>query len=336
MMDFLSRDVLVLTFAALMGIAIMAYVILDGYDLGVGVLMSQAKGHDRDLMIHSIAPFWDANETWLVLGGGILLVAFPVAHGIILNATYLAVLAMLIGLILRGVSFELRIKAPVHLQEFWNFMFTAGSVTAGLAQGFMLGHFVVAFRDDWASLLFAVLVAPCVLSAYTLMGASWLILKTEGELQHRAARWGYQALWLTALGILLVSLATPAVSPRIFARWFSLDRIVIMSPIPIIVVGAVIWLSRWFKQFNAQVHDQRSWIPFVLTVGLFLLSALGLAYSTFPYVVIDQLTIWDAAASPETLKMILLGVVIVLPPIIMYSAFSYRIFKGKSTHLSEA
>jgi cytochrome bd ubiquinol oxidase subunit II len=335
-MEFLDRDILVLIFAALMGIAIMAYVILDGYDLGVGVLLSQAKGKDRDQMIHTIAPFWDANETWLVLGAGVLLVAFPIAHGIILNATYLAVLVMLIGLILRGVSFELRVKAPAHRLELWNHMFAIGSATASLAQGFMLGHFVVAFRDDWASLLFATLVAPCVLSAYTLMGASWLILKTEGEFQHRAARWGYQALWLTALGILLVSLATPAVSPRIFARWFSLDRILIMSPIPLIVMGSVIWLSRWFKQFNADEHDHRSWIPFTLTIGLFLLSGLGLAYSTFPYVVIDQLTIWDAAASSDTLKMILLGVVIVLPPIVLYSAFSYRIFKGKSTHLSEA
>jgi len=335
-MDFLTRDILVLIFAALMGIAIMAYVILDGYDLGVGVLLPQAKGHDRDQMIHTIAPFWDANETWLVLGAGILLVAFPIAHGIILNATYLAVLVMLIGLMLRGVSFELRVKASAHRIEFWNQMFAIGSATAGLAQGFMLGHFVVAFRDDAVSLLFAALVAPCVLSAYTLMGASWLILKTEGELQHRAARWGYQALWLTALGILLVSLATPAVSPRIFARWFSVERILIMSPIPIVVMGSVIWLSRWFKQFDADAHDHRSWIPFVLTVGLFLLSGLGLAYSTFPYVVIDQLTIWDAAASTATLKMVLLGVVFVLPPIIAYSAFSYRIFRGKSTHLFEA
>jgi cytochrome bd ubiquinol oxidase subunit II len=335
-MDFLTRDILVLIFAALMGIAIMAYVILDGYDLGVGVLLPQANGHDRDQMIHTIAPFWDANETWLVLGAGILLVAFPIAHGIILNATYLAVLVMLIGLILRGVSFELREKASAHRIEFWNQMFAIGSATAGLAQGFMLGHFVVAFRDDAVSLLFAALVAPCVLSAYTLMGASWLILKTEGELQHRAARWGYQALWLTALGILLVSLATPAVSPRIFARWFSVERILIMSPIPIVVMGSVIWLSRWFKQFDADARDHRSWIPFVLTVGLFLLSGLGLAYSTFPYVVIDQLTIWDAAASTATLKMVLLGVVFVLPPIIAYSAFSYRIFRGKSTHLFEA
>jgi cytochrome d ubiquinol oxidase subunit II len=335
-MDFLTRDVLVLTFAALMGVAIMAYVILDGYDLGVGVLMSQAKGHDRDQMIHSIAPFWDANETWLVLGTGILLVAFPAAHGMILNATYVAVLIMLIGLILRGVSFELRAKAPSHLAEFWNHVFVFGSATAGLAQGFMLGHFVVAFRDDYASLLFAALVAPCVLSAYTLMGASWLILKTEGDLQRRAARWGRGVLWLTALGIMLVSLATPAVSPRIFARWFSLDRIIIMSPIPIVVAGAVIWLSRWFSQFDGKDHDHRSWIPFTLTIGLFLLSGLGLGYSTFPYVVIDQMTIWDAAASTDTLKMILLGVVIVLPPIILYSAFSYRIFSGKSTHLTEA
>jgi len=202
-MDALSHEHLVLLFGGLMGVAIMAYVLLDGYDLGVGVLLSRSSGRERDEMVNAIAPFWDANETWLVLGAGILLVAFPLAHGIILKELYLPVLAMLVGLILRGTAFELRVKSPPEHLEQWNTLFVVGSATAALAQGFMLGQFVVAFRTDLAAILFACLVAPCLVAGYMLLGAGWLLIKTEGELQRRAAGWGRNALWLTAGGIAL-------------------------------------------------------------------------------------------------------------------------------------
>ncbi|MBU3693244.1 MAG: cytochrome d ubiquinol oxidase subunit II [Rhodocyclaceae bacterium] len=335
-MNVLDHQSLILLFGALMGVAIMAYVLLDGYDLGVGVLLSRSSGHERDEMVNAIAPFWDANETWLVLGAGILLVAFPLAHGIILRELYLPVLVMLVGLILRGTAFELRVKSPPERLEAWNTMFVVGSATAALAQGFMLGQFVTAFRNDFVAILFACLVAPCLVAGYMLLGAGWLLIKTEGELQRRAARWGRGALWLTAGGIGLVSLATPVVSPRIFDRWFSIDLVPLMVAVPVLVLTGVVWLSRWLRDFDPARDDGRAWVPLALTTALFVLSGAGLAYSTFPYLVIDRLTLWDAAASDETLRMILLGVVIVLPPIVLYSVFSYRIFKGKTTHLEES
>jgi len=215
-------------------------------------------------------------------------------------------------------------------------MFVIGSATAALAQGFMLGHFVVAFRTDLAAILFACLVAPCLVAGYMLLGAGWLLIKTEGELQRRAAAWGRNALWLTAGGIGLVSLAAPLVSPRIFDRWFSVDLVPLMVSVPALLLAGVVWLSRWLKAFDPARDDGRAWVPLALTIGLFVLSGAGLAYSTFPYLVIDRLTLWDAAATDDTLRMILLGVVIVLPPIVLYSVFSYRIFRGKTTHLEES
>ncbi|MEY3973921.1 MAG: hypothetical protein RIS59_282 [Pseudomonadota bacterium] len=335
-MDALSHEHLVLLFGGLMGVAIMAYVLLDGYDLGVGVLLSRAKGHARDEMVNAIAPFWDANETWLVLGGGILLVAFPLAHGIILKELYIPVLVMLVGLILRGTAFELRVKSPPERLEAWNTLFIVGSATAALAQGFMLGQFVVAFRTDPSALFFACLVAPALVAGYALLGASWLLIKTEGELQRRAAAWAQTALWLTAAAMAAVSVATPLVSPRILEKWLALDAAPWMLALAVLVGAGVVGLSRWLARFEPARDDSRAWLPLAVTVGLFLLSGAGLAYSAFPYLVIDQLTLWDAAASDDTLRMILLGVVIILPPIILYSAFSYRIFGGKTTHLEEA
>jgi len=335
-MDALSHDNLILLFGGLMGVAIMAYALLDGYDLGVGVLLSRASGRERDEMVNAIAPFWDANETWLVLGAGILLVAFPLAHGTILKELYLPVLVMLVGLILRGTAFELRVKSPPERLEAWNAMFVVGSATAALAQGFMLGQFVVAFRTDTVALLFACLVAPALVAGYALLGASWLLIKTEGALQRRAAVWAHSALWLTAGGIGVVSVATPLVSPRIFEKWLSVGLTPLLMVVPVLVGGGVLWLSGWLKRFDPQRYDSRAWLPLAMTVVLFLLSGAGLAYSAFPYLVIDQLTLWDAAATDATLRMILLGVAIVLPPIILYSAFSYRIFRGKTTHLEES
>jgi cytochrome d ubiquinol oxidase subunit II len=335
-MDALSHEHLVLLFGGLMGLAIMAYVLLDGYDLGVGVLLSRANGHAREEMVNAIAPFWDANETWLVLGAGILLVAFPLAHGIILKELYLPVLVMLVGLILRGTAFELRVKSPPERLEAWNTMFVVGSATAALSQGFMLGQFVVAFRTDLAAVLFACMVAPALVAGYALLGASWLLIKTEGDLQRRAAAWAQTSLWLTAAGIVAVSLAMPLVSPRIFEKLLSMDLGPLMVAVPVLVGIGILWLSRWLARFDPARDESRAWIPLAATVGLFLLSGAGLAYSAFPYLVIDQVTLWDAAATDDTLRMILLGVVIVLPPIVLYSVFSYRIFGGKTTNLEES
>jgi cytochrome d ubiquinol oxidase subunit II len=206
---------LALAFMVLMGISVLAYVVLDGYDLGVGMLMPAATDDEQSIMVASIAPFWDANETWLVLGIGILLAAFPLAHGVVLGALYLPVVAMLVGLMFRGVAFELRVKALGWHRELWNWLFWAGSFLASFAQGFMLGRYVTGFDSGFGYWLFSVLVGASLCGGYVLLGATWLILKTEGALQRKAIAWARWGLLWVALGVALVSLATPLVSETV-------------------------------------------------------------------------------------------------------------------------
>ena len=210
-----------LVFLALMGIAMMAYVILDGFDLGVGILLRRASDDDKDTMIASIGPFWDANETWLVLGVGLLLVAFPMAHGVILGELYFPVALMLAGLILRGVAFDFRVKARDDHKHAWNMAFYGGSVLATAAQGLMIGLYIVGFDDGPAQMAFALFTALALLAGYALLGATWLIMKTEGELQLRAIAWARGSMLLCGLGVAAVSVATPLVSQQIFDKWFS-------------------------------------------------------------------------------------------------------------------
>lgn len=197
-----------LVFMALMGAAVLAYVVLDGYDLGVGMLMPAATPEEQSVMVSSIGPFWDANETWLVLGVGILLVAFPAAHGVVLGALYLPVVAMLVGLMFRGVAFEFRMKAQGWHRELWNWLFWAGSFVASFAQGLMLGRYITGFEPGFGYLLFAMVVGASVCGGYVLLGATWLVLKTEGALQAKALAWSRWGLLWVALGVGLVSLAT--------------------------------------------------------------------------------------------------------------------------------
>ncbi|MDB5413364.1 MAG: cytochrome d ubiquinol oxidase subunit, partial [Rubritepida sp.] len=210
-----------IVFAALMAISMLAYAILDGFDLGVGVLLRATPDEaTRDRMVASIGPFWDANETWLVLGVGILLVAFPVAHGVILTALYIPVVLMLFGLILRGVAFEFRAKAPPVQKPRWDLAFQGGSILAAFCQGWMLGSYILGFAPGWMALAFALVTGLFTVAGYALIGASWLVWRSEGELQAFAANWARRALYATWAGVLVVSAATPLVSPRIFERWF--------------------------------------------------------------------------------------------------------------------
>ena len=211
-------------FTVLMGVAILAYVVLDGYDLGVGMLMPAADRDEQNRMVASIGPFWDANETWLVLGVGLLLVAFPVAHGEILGALYLPVAAMLVGLMLRGVAFELRIKAEGWHKELWNWLFWAGSTLASLSQGFMLGRYITGFAPGLGYWLFALVVAGGLCGGYVLLGATWLVLRTDGPLQAKAIAWARWGLLWVALGVALVSLGTPLVSETVRDKWFDFPR----------------------------------------------------------------------------------------------------------------
>jgi cytochrome bd ubiquinol oxidase subunit II len=319
-------------FAAVMGLAMLAYVILDGYDLGVGMLMRGQGDAQQDVMIGSIGPFWDANETWLVLGIGILLTAFPLAHGVILTALYLPVALMLLGLILRGVAFDFRAKAHANHKHAWNTAFWAGSLLGTLAQGYMLGAYIVGFQSTWAAVLFSVLIAPGLVAGYCLLGAGWLLMKTEGDLQRRAAQWARKSLWWTAGGVAVVSIATPWASPQIFDKWFSLPNIVLLAPVPIATAILFVLTDRVLRLLPLQ-DDRLCWLPFATSIAIFVLSFFGLAYSLFPYLVVGRITVWDAASAPESLKIILVGAVIVLPLIIAYTVFVYRIFHGKATAL---
>ncbi|WP_395792272.1 cytochrome d ubiquinol oxidase subunit II [Aquimonas sp.] len=319
-------------FMALMGLAMLAYVVLDGFDLGVGILLPGADDAQKDTMIASIGPFWDANETWLVLGVGILLIAFPMAHGMILSALYLPVTLMLIALILRGVAFDFRVKARAKHKHLWDRAFFIGSALAALSQGFMLGAYILGFDWSVANFAFASFIGVCLLAGYALLGSTWLLMKAEGELQMKAVRWAQRALWLTGIGIGAVSVATPMVSARIFEKWFSLPNFILLLQIPLITAVLFFIALRALKRMRA--GELRSpWQPFACSVGLFVFAFLGLAYSLFPYLVVDRITIHQAAAAPGSLMIILFGVAITLPAILAYSAYSYRVFWGKATQL---
>ncbi|MGQ0544472.1 MAG: cytochrome d ubiquinol oxidase subunit II [Betaproteobacteria bacterium] len=311
-----------LVFSMLMGAAILAYVVLDGYDLGVGMLIPGAERDEQDLMVASIGPFWDANETWLVLGIGLLLVAFPVAHGEILGALYLPVAAMLVGLMLRGVAFELRIKAEGWHRELWNWLFWAGSTLAGFAQGLMLGRYITGFEPGAGYWLFSIVVGASLCGGYVLLGATWLIYRTEGEVQSKAIGWARWGLGWVALGVALVSLATPLVSETVRSRWFDFPRTLALMLLP----AATLYMG-WFVWKNLGRSDRK---PFAGAVAIFVLAFTGLAYSLFPFVIIDRMTIWDAAAHPSALAFMLVGTLIVLPFIVGYTVYSYRVFRGKA------
>jgi cytochrome bd ubiquinol oxidase subunit II len=219
-MDITWPQLLPLIFMAVMGLSLLAYVILDGYDLGVGMLLPWASDADKDVMISSIGPFWDANETWLVLGVGVLLVAFPAAHGVVLQALYLPVMLMLVGLTLRGVAFDFRVKVHADHKGRWNKLFFAGSALASAAQGWMLGSYITAFDSGPIGLLFSAGIAIALPAAYTLLGAGWLIMKTEGDLQLKAVAWGRSVLLPMVVAMVAISVATPLVSRTVFDKWF--------------------------------------------------------------------------------------------------------------------
>ena len=327
-------DVLPVIFMGLMGLSMLAYVVLDGYDLGVGMLLHRADDAQKDMMVASIGPFWDANETWLVLGVGILLIAFPKAHGIILTALYLPVMLMLVGLMLRGVAFDFRVKARDNHKPLWNRAFLIGSTLASLAQGWMLGRYITGFADGWVFTLFAAAIALLLPAAYVLLGACWLIMKTEGELQSAALGWAKTAWVPFVIGMGLISIATPFVSATVRDKWFSMPAFIALLPIPIMTLAALIGARAVLN--SSRVLGRLCWLPFALVIAVFLLGAFGLAYSLYPDVVIDRLTIWQAASATESLAVILVGCAVAVPAIVGYTVFAYRVFWGKARPLDYA
>jgi cytochrome d ubiquinol oxidase subunit II len=327
------EQMLPLIFMAVMGLALLAYVVLDGYDLGVGLLLPLATDDEKDVMVSSIGPFWDANETWLVLGVGVLLIAFPLAHGIVLTHLYLPAAVMLIGLVLRGVSFDFRVKARAAHKGLWNKLFAIGSLMAAAAQGWMLGSYLTGFSESVAARLFSLGIALTLPTAYAMLGAGWLIMKTGEDLQAKAVRWARTVLWPMGAALVGISLATPLVSPPVWDKWFAMPQLIGLLPIPVACAAA------FFAAFHVVRHPRvvqagYGWVVFASTVLIFVLSFLGLAYSLYPYIVIDRLTVWQAASAHDSLVFIFVGVAITLPAIIVYTVYMYRVFWGKARELS--
>lgn len=322
-----------LVFMAVMGLSLLAYVVLDGYDLGVGLLLPFASDEHKDVMVSSIGPFWDANETWLVLGVGVLLVAFPRAHSYVLTHLYLPVAAMLVGLILRGVSFDFRVKARASHKETWNRLFAAGSLLAAMAQGWMLGSYLTGFDTGIASLAFSAFIALTLPTAYAMLGAGWLIMKTADDLQGKAVAWARKVLWPMGLALAGISLATPIVSHTVFTRWFAMPAFIGLLPIPVACAAA--FFAAWQVLRKPDIVGAGyGWVVFASTVLVFVMAFLGLAYSLYPFIVIDKLTVWQAASAHESLVVIFIGVAITLPAIVVYTVFMYRVFWGRATELS--
>lgn len=320
-------SVLPMIFMALMGLSLLIYVVLDGYDLGVGMLSATAKDIDRDRMVASIGPFWDANETWLVLAVGLLLIAFPKAQGVVLTALYGPVVLMLLGLILRGAAFDFRAKGDPAHKRWWDAAFAGGSLLTSLAQGWMLGRYVTGFEDSIAAQVFAAGIALALTACYALLGAAWLLIKTEGELQRRAIDWAKRAWPVVVAGLLVVSIASPWLSPTVRARWFDMPGLIALAPLPLVALLALAALRGLLN--SHRVLGKLSWAPLALMVVVLTLSFFGLSYSLYPFVVIDRITIRDAAAADESLRFLLVGAALTMPVILAYSVFSYRVFRGK-------
>jgi cytochrome d ubiquinol oxidase subunit II len=317
-----------LVFAALMGLAVLAYVILDGYDLGVGMLLPFADTAEQDRMVASIGPFWDANETWLVLGIGLLLVAFPVAHGIILGALYLPVVAMLIGLMLRGVAFEFRVKTEGWHRVLWNRLFAFGSLLAALAQGVMLAQYVTGFRAESKFWWFAALVAAGVAAGYMLLGATWIAMRTDGALRVKALHWSRGTAPGLGLAVAAVSIVTPLLSTTVYKKWFTFPDTFALLLLPLLtLVLGIILLRAVADLLRGEAGNDA--VPFSCAIGIFVCAFAGLSYSLFPYIVIDRLTIWQAASHPSALKFVLAGAAVVVPLILLYTVYVYRVFRGK-------
>lgn len=320
-----------LVWAAILATAVTLYVILDGFGLGLGILFPFAPEEERrDVMMNTIAPFWDGNQTWLVLGGGGLLVAFPKAYGIIMSGLYLPVIIMVLALVFRGVAFEYRwVSKPKHY--LWDLAFSYGAIVATFMQGILLGGLLqgITVADgqfaggtfDWLT-PFSIFCGIGLLGGYALLGTTWLILKTEGSLEAWAREKGKQALVIVLAVFAVVSLWTPFALPQIFERWFSWPNMLYLAPVPILTALAA--LSCW-RGLASDAQAQ----PFVSTIALFLLGLVGLVISNVPYLVPHSLTVWDAAAPPSSQMFMLVGTLIMLPVILGYTAFVYWTFRGK-------
>jgi cytochrome d ubiquinol oxidase subunit II len=316
----------------IIGFGLMMYVITDGFDLGIGILFPFVLNRaERDQMINSVAPVWDGNETWLVLGGAGLLAAFPTAYSVLLSALYLPLILMLVGLILRGVAFEFRFKADDAHKPFWDKAFAAGSLMAAGSQGVALGAIINGFAVHDSQFVggvfdflspFSLFTGVCLTIAYTLLGATWLVMKTDGAIQGQMRGAARLLAWAMLVAIGMVSLWTPYSHSSIAQRWFSFPNIVFFSPVPLLVL-----LTAWTLMRSLWRGGQAT--PFVLTLCLLFLGYSGLLISIWPNIVPPMLSIYDAAGPAESMGFTLVGALFIIPFILAYSAWSYSVFRGK-------
>ncbi len=339
MFDFSSFLNLPIIWGVIIAVAVLMYVALDGFDLGVGILFPFAPSDNcRNKMINSIAPFWDSNETWLVLGAGGLFVAFPLAYSILLPAFYMPIILMLFGLILRGIAFEFRFKASVKGKKLWDYVFHMGSLMAAFCQGLILGAFISGVKVDgrnfaggpldWAS-GFSMLTGLSLVFGYGLLGATWLVMKTDKETHVWARRAAMYLLGFVGIAMLLVSVSVALINDTIATRWFSFPHMLYLAPIPL--VTALLFIVAWFdlkREVGKRVlHEVR---PFFTTQLIFVMGYLGLTVSIFPYIIPYQYTFGQAAASGPGLSLLLVGVVPMLPIILGYTGYCYFVFRGKA------
>ena len=317
--------------AFIIAFAVFAYVVMDGFDLGLGILFPFfPKKEDRDVMTNSVAPVWDGNETWLVLGGGGLFAAFPLAYSILMPALYTPMIAMLLGLVLRGVAFEFRWRTTRE-RNLWDIAFAGGSLVAASAQGIALGAILqgvtVANRQyaggwwDWLT-PFSLLTGAALVIGYCLLGATWLVMKSTGDLRERAYGMSWWLLIATLVALGAVSLATPFLEAEYWRRWFTWPSILFTAPVPLAVVAIAGLLSR-------SLAKRQDHLPFILSLVLFIITYAGLGISMWPYVVPQSVTIWEAAAPQSSQLFMLVGVAIMIPIILAYTAFAYWVFRGK-------
>ncbi len=336
MFDFSGYVDLPLIWGVLIATAVFLYVLLDGFDLGVGIIFPFAPSDKcRDRMMNSIAPFWDGNETWLVLGGGGLFAAFPLAYAILMPAFYMPIIMMLMGLILRGVAFEFRFKAEVGSRHIWDKAFHFGSLVAAFCQGLILGAFVQGVEVDgrnfsggpfdWAT-GFSVMTGIAVVCGYALLGSTWMVMKTEDVTQEWSRRVGSYVLGFVGIFMAIVSASMPFMNPQIKSFWFTTPNIYFLFPIPMITAGLFLLIWRDLHRKKAEYR------PFLASIGIFLLGYIGLALSLFPWIIPFKYNIWDAAASGPGLSLMLVGVVPLLPLILGYTGYCYYIFRGKTSH----
>lgn len=335
MLDFSSWLDLPLIWGFLIATAVFLYALLDGFDLGCGILFLFAPSDKcRDRIMNSIAPFWDGNETWLILGGGGIFAAFPVAYAILMPALYLPVIFMLLGLIFRGVAFEFRFKSSQEYRKIWDIAFHAGSLLAAFMQGVILGNFVQGIEVngrsfaggplDWAN-GFSIVTGIALIFGYALLGATWLIMKTEDITQNWARGIASYVLVYVGLAMAIVSISMPFIDKRIIELWFSLPNFFYLLPIPLFTAFGFVLLWKDLK-FSNEVR------PFFLTIVLFFLGYLGIGISLYPWIVPFKFTIWEAAAVSTSQSLLLVGVIIFLPIILIYTAYSYYVFRGKTSH----